>query len=252
MNTVFIMKDAGQANPYHLFYYMIGQFHPLDTDLSGGIHYFYPPTDCPLAEQALTNLPKRFIRHLYSEDDVIYKESSIKFIKEISRSDEHWIFKYIRSLYSHIWSEFKQIPGKYTYISRRKATCRRILNEPELIPLLEHLGVQVHYMEDLSFVDQIRLFAESEIITGPHGAAFSFAAFCEEGSLLYEIYKASTEKGHYVDLANECELQYKRFYGITAFDQETHDMTIDKESYIEELSILIQFRMLRTTSGVSL
>ena len=245
MDTVYIMKDAGQANPYHLFYYMIGQFYPLDTDPSGELHYFYAPTDCLLAEQALENLPKRFIRHLHSEDGVIYKESTIKFIKEICPSDEHWIFKYIRSLYSEIWSKFKQIPGKYTYISRCKATCRRILNEPDMIGPLEALDVQVHCMEDLSFVDQIRLFAESEIITGPHGAAFSFAAFCKEGTLLYEIYRASTEKGHYVDLANECQLQYRRFYGITTFDQETHDMTIDIESYIEELSILIQSRILR-------
>jgi hypothetical protein len=252
MDIVYIMKDAGQANPYHLFYYMIGQLHPLHTDPSRALHYFYAPTDCPLAEQALTNLPKRFIRHLYSEDDVIYKESNINFIKEISRSDEHWIFKYIRSLYSHIWSEFKQVPGKYTYISRRKATCRRILNESEILEPLEALDVQVHCMEDLSFVDQIRLFAESEIITGPHGAAFSFAAFCKEGTLLYEIYRASTEKGHYVDLANECQLQYKRFYEVTVSDEDTKDMTIDKESYIEELSMLIQSRILRAASSVSL
>ena len=245
MNTVFIMKDAGQGNPYHLFYYMIGQLYPLDTDHSRALHYYYAPTDCSLAEQALTNLPKRFIRHLYSEDDVIYKESSIKFIKEISPCDDHWIYKYIRSLYSHIWSQFKQIPGKYTYISRRKATCRRIINESDITAPLESLGFQVHCMEDLNFVDQIRLFAESEIITGPHGAAFSFAAFCKPGTLLYEIYRASNEKGHYIYLANECQLEYKRFYEVTMFDKDTHDMTIDEESYIEELSMLIQSRMLR-------
>jgi capsular polysaccharide biosynthesis protein len=104
-------------------------------------------------------------------------------------------------------------------------------------------------MEDLSFIDQIRLFAESEIITGPHGAAYSFAVFCQPGTLLFEIYKADNIKGHYPILANECGLQYKRFYGVNTFDEITHDMTINKESYIEELQNLIVFR--EFSSGIS-
>jgi hypothetical protein len=246
MDTVFIMKDAIHSNPYHLFYYMIGQLHASGMDKGEGrqVRYYYPPTDCMLAEQAFSNLPARFIREFELRKDAQYIEPTFHSIREINRSDEQWIFKYIRGLYSHIWSQFKQIPGKYTYISRKKATCRRILNEGSYMDELEALGVKVYYMEDLSFIDQIRLFAESEIITGPHGAAYSFGVFCQPGTLLYEIYRADHIKAHYPILANECDLQYRRFYGIDAFDEITHDMTIDKESYIEELKILIIFRKL--------
>jgi hypothetical protein len=246
MDTVFIMKDAIHSNPYHLFYYMIGQLYASGMDKGEGrpVRYYYPPTDCILAEQAFSNLPARFIREFELRKDAQYIEPTFQSITEINRYDEQWIFKYIRGLYSHIWSQFKQIPGKYTYISRKKATCRRILNEGSYMDELESLGVNLYYMEDLSFIDQIRLFAESEIITGPHGAAYSFGAFCQPGTLLYEIYRADNIKGHYTILANECNLQYRRFYGIDAFDEITHDMTIDKESYIEELKILIIFRKL--------
>ena len=244
MDTVFIMKDAIHSNPYHLFYYMIGQLFASGMDKGDGrpVRYYYPPTDCILVEQAFSNLPARFIREFELRKDAQYIEPAFQSITEINRSDEKWIFKYIRSLYSHIWSQFKQIPGKYTYISRKKATCRRILNEGSYMDELGALGVQVYCMEDLSFIDQIRLFAESEIVTGPHGAAYSFAAFSQPGSLLYEIYRADNIKGHYSILANECGLQYRRFYGIDTFDETTHDMTIDKESYIEELKTLIVFR----------
>ena len=244
MDTVFIMKDAVHGNPYHLFYYMIGQLRAsgIDKQDNSTVRYYYPPTDCALAEQALSNLPARFLREFKLRDNTIYIEPTFQSITQISPFDEQWVFKYVRGLYAHIWSQFKQIPGKYTYISRKGAACRRILNEDEYMNELNTLGVQVYCMEDLSFVDQIRLFAESEIITGPHGAAYSFAAFCQPGTLLYEIYRADDNKGHYPSLANECSLQYRRFYGINTFDKTTHDMTIDKESYIEELRVLIIFR----------
>ena len=93
----------------------------------------------------------------------------------------------------------------------------------------------------MTFIDQIKLFAESEIITGPHGAAFSFAIFCKPQTLLYEIYKADNTKAHYTILANECNLKYKRFHDVTHFNELSHDMTIDKESYIDSLNELIAF-----------
>ena len=144
MNTVFIMKDAVHSNPYHLFYYMIGQLHSSGMDKGDGrpVRYYYLPTDCILAEQALSNLPARFIREFELRKDAQYIEPTFKSNTEINRSEEQWIFKYIRGLYSHIWSQFKQIPGKYTYISRKKATCRRILNEADYTDELYTLGAK--------------------------------------------------------------------------------------------------------------
>ena len=245
MDTVLILDDCGHANPYHLFYYMIGQFKSSGLDTGANIvRYYYPQTDCELAEQALTNLPSRFVREFLMRAETKYIGTTVEFIDRIPLSDEQWIFQYIRDLYKHIWSQCSQISGKYTYISRSKATCRRILNEPEYTDALESIGVHAYCMEGLSFINQIKLFAESEIITGPHGAAYSFAAFCKPGTLIYEIYKADNIKCHYSILANECDLKYKRFYDIESFDERTHDMTIDKESYIGSLSLLIASRQL--------
>jgi capsular polysaccharide biosynthesis protein len=95
-------------------------------------------------------------------------------------------------------------------------------------------------MEDLTFEDQIKVFRESELITGPHGAAFSFGIFCEPGAILYEIYPAVRDKSHYNTLSTNCKLNYKRFINILKFNCETSDMSIDCDSYIESLKTIIE------------
>jgi len=236
---VYVMKNSDHKNPYHLFFYMLYLLKSFDS----GTHYYYPKCDNQMTEDALNNLPKRFIREFTIRSDCKYILSTIDSFERIMVADEGWIFQYIRSLYEHIWSTCKQVKGKYTYISRRQAGGRRILNEADYLDDLKQLGVSVYCMEDLSFVDQIKLFAESEILTGPHGAAFSFAVFCKPGTLLYEIYRADQIKNHYVTLANECGLTYRRFFDLE-IDETTHDMTINKESYIDSLSGLIAFSCL--------
>jgi len=237
METAYLMKNNDHKNPYHLFFYMLSYLKTFDN----GIHYYYPECDNQMVESALNNLPKRFVREFVVRDNCKYLETTTNFIERIEPADECWIFQYIRSLYEHIWSQYKQIKGKYTYISRKKAAVRRIVNEGEYLDDLSQLGVSVHFMEDMAFIEQIKLFAESEIVTGPHGAAFSFAIFCKPQTLLYEIYRADNIKGHYAILANECNLKYKRFHDVTDFNELSHDMTIEKESYIDSLNELIAF-----------
>lgn len=240
IDQVFILKDCNQENPYHLFFYMIAQLKPFDN-CSRPVRYYYPKTTCALAEAALENLPPRFIRELDLRSDCKYIESKVELIERIDPSDEPWIFQYIRSLYEHIWSKYKQIKGKYSYISRSKAHVRRITNESEVLDGIKKLGVSVYWMEDLSFIDQIKLFAESELITGPHGAAYSFAIFSEPRTTLYEIYLADRGKGHYPILAHECKLTYIRYFGIEHYNETNQDMTIDVESYLNSLEASILF-----------
>ena len=239
MEQVFILKDCMQENPYHLFFYMIAQLKPFDNGST--VYYYYPKTTCALAESAFDALPPRFIRELVIRSNCNYVETNFERIEQINPSDESWIFQYIRNVYEHIWSQFKQIKGKYSYISRSKANVRRITNESEILEGLKRLGISVYWMEDLSFVDQIKLFAESELITGPHGAAYSFATFSNPGTTLYEIYRADRGKGHYPILAHHCNLKYIRYFGIESYNETNQDMTIDVESYLNSLEAAILF-----------
>jgi len=78
-----------------------------------------------------------------------------------------------------------QKPGKekrqYLYVARTGGTHRAIVNEAEVIHALEDLGFDIVYPGNMSFIDQIALFANASIIVGPTGAQMANIAFAKRG-----------------------------------------------------------------------
>ena len=54
---------------------------------------------------------------------------------------------------------------------------RKIANEDKLIPMLKEHGFQIIYPEDISFIEQLSLYRNAEIIGGLHGGALTFQQF---------------------------------------------------------------------------
>ena len=94
------------------------------------------------------------------------------------------------------------------YISRRLATKRRLLNEPEIIAALKKFGFQEIAGEQLSFADQVRLFSTAEVVVGPHGAGFSNVMFMPAGGLLVELNPFRRVKPCYFSLASAVGVRY--------------------------------------------
>lgn len=59
------------------------------------------------------------------------------------------------------------------YISRRNARARRVRNEDEILDWLTPLGFEVCLLEEMSVVEQIRVFSRARVVVGPHGAGFT-------------------------------------------------------------------------------
>ena len=70
-------------------------------------------------------------------------------------------------------------PAPRVFISRRQTLARRIANEDAVLAALAPLGFRACVLEDLSFAEQVRLFANAEIVVGPHGAGMMNLAFSE-------------------------------------------------------------------------
>ncbi len=87
---------------------------------------------------------------------------------------------------SHLNSiETSDIPlSPYIIISRRKALCRRVINEDELNQTLAKMGFISYVLEDLDFPTQVKLFAQAKIIVGPHGAGFANMIFSKNPIIL--------------------------------------------------------------------
>lgn len=80
-------------------------------------------------------------------------------------------------------NEYKRI-----YISRADASYRKVINELEVTDFLEKYGFSVVQLGNLSFLDQVKLFRDVEIVVAPHGAGLSNLVFCPEGAKVIEIF----------------------------------------------------------------
>ncbi|MDJ0636879.1 MAG: glycosyltransferase family 61 protein [Xenococcaceae cyanobacterium MO_188.B29] len=70
------------------------------------------------------------------------------------------------------------------FISRRKALGRRIVNENEVIEALAPLGFATYILEEMSYVEQVKLFAQAQVIVAPHGAGLTNLIFAHNPIIL--------------------------------------------------------------------
>lgn len=83
-----------------------------------------------------------------------------------------------------------KVPGaKKIFISRSKASYRRMLNEADLTTLLEKRGFLTVHLEALSVVEQIALFQNADHIVASHGAGLTNLFFCKPDTKVTEIFQ---------------------------------------------------------------
>lgn len=68
------------------------------------------------------------------------------------------------------------------FISRRNSKNKRIQNEEELIAISKQHGFSVVYPEEMSLMEQVRLFVNAKTIIGATGAALTNLIYCSEGT----------------------------------------------------------------------
>ncbi len=61
--------------------------------------------------------------------------------------------------------------GRRLYLRRGDRLPRRIANEQQIMPMLEAAGYETVHLEELDFIDQIKLISEASEIVGVHGSA---------------------------------------------------------------------------------
>lgn len=105
----------------------------------------------------------------------------------ISPAACHWLRKrilsnipdaenYLHSCNSHM--------SPHVFISRKKASKRRIVNEDELSEVFSPMGFIFYNLEDMNFADQVRLFSQAKVIVAPHGAGLTNMLFSKEATII--------------------------------------------------------------------
>lgn len=108
-----------------------------------------------------------------------------------------------------------RVPGRHLYLTRGTARANRIAtNEAEVLALLRPLGFEAVDPGELSVRDQVRTFAEADVIVALHGAALANLVFCSPGSAVVELFPAGSLVADYWKMASGVPgLEYRYLCG---------------------------------------
>jgi hypothetical protein len=131
--------------------------------------------------------------------------------------------------------DLARVPGRHLYLTRGTARNNRVVeNEAEVLALLEPLGFTSVDPGALSVADQIRTFAEADVIVAPHGAALANLVFCSPGAAVVELFPAMSFVADYWKMASGVTgLEYRYLsgagtpVGTTRAEFVVADITVD-------------------------
>ncbi|WP_028981230.1 glycosyltransferase family 61 protein [Sporocytophaga myxococcoides] len=169
---------------------------------------------------------------LYQETLSLFNIKRIEYIeeKEYFRISNMYSLNYIapsgifrpenvQKLRDHVWNklEVKDLgsdKGEKIYISRAKASRRKVLNEEEVTTVLKNeYGFSIVYLEDFSFFDQVKIMYHAKYLVGIHGGGLTHIHFLKPGSGVLELRKENDfENNVYYFLADSLSVNYNYLF----------------------------------------
>ncbi|APB35288.1 Capsular polysaccharide biosynthesis protein [Gloeomargarita lithophora Alchichica-D10] len=202
---IYLLKQSPFWSEIELFY--MNQFLPGLTKLK------------PLL--SLVGVPEKAIfwtdayGHIQAQSVVA---TSLTGLPGMSYFKPRWVFEFLRSTYLP-QAQVPATPRPKLYISRSRASFRRVLNEAEVLDYLMPLGYQPVWLEDLSFPEQVGLFQQAESIIAPHGAGLANLIWCQPGAKMIEVFSPEYLPECYWVIANQMGLAYGYLLGQKQLNQ---------------------------------
>lgn len=102
-----------------------------------------------------------------------------------------WVVNFLRNAFLPLVDQQIDVSqfNKKVFISRKDAGQRRMLNEDELFELFEEKGFTRYCMSELSFLEQVALFKQAEVVVAAHGSALTNIVFAMPGTTVCEIFQ---------------------------------------------------------------
>lgn len=104
------------------------------------------------------------------------------------------------------------------YISRSLANRRKIINEIEVEAVLKQYNFCKYLLEELSFRDQVTLFAKAEAVVAPHGAGLTNLMFAQSGTSVLELFEPSLKSPCFYILSDSMKHNYHYLIGEPHID----------------------------------
>ena len=144
----------------------------------------------------------------------------------VSPAQLHWLHRRFRDQLQPVGKPWRRV-----LISRQRSSRRRCLNEDQLLAALDPYGFERHCLEDLSVIEQLRLFSESALLVGAHGAGFSNLVACAPQACIVEFLPRRGAFCHYYAMADVLGLSHGHLVASRC-DLETDDFTVTPEDVL--------------------
>lgn len=189
---VAVIAQEGGSNYYHWMVEVLPKLAMLEEN---NISYdrLYVSTQLPFMRQTLSLLGVNQEKIVEARPNTYIEaqELIIPSAPSLSCYTPKWIVEYLRNKLipqaEHMVSV--QFFSKKVFISRKKASYRRILNEDEVFGILEPLGFVRYNLEDLTVLEQVHLFNHADVIIAPHGAGLVNLVFAQPNTLVIELFQ---------------------------------------------------------------
>jgi capsular polysaccharide biosynthesis protein len=125
-----------------------------------------------------------------------------------------WVTHFLRE--QLLPPSYERVPGRRLYVTRGSSKNNRaVLNEAEVTAALEARGFESVNPASLTIDDEIRTFAEADVVVSAHGGALSNIVFMNPGSLVIELFPASHVMPYYWKISGTVPgLAYRYLCGI--------------------------------------
>ncbi len=135
-----------------------------------------------------------------------------------------WAIEYLRNKFLPLVNKnlHEQKFSKKVFISRKDTNLRQMNNEDEAFKLLEAEGFERYELGNLSFLEQVELFSNADIVIGANGSGLVNIMFCKPTTKVIEIFQARSDSTFYY-LGQTLGLNYTciktmEFSSIEAFE----------------------------------
>jgi capsular polysaccharide biosynthesis protein len=145
-----------------------------------------------------------------------------------------WVVTFLRDLYN---SEHKKKDAfSKIYLSRKKVTSRKIINNDAFNKLLNAYGIKEVFPEDYTVSELAELLAGAKFVISIHGSGLSNICFISEKTIIIDILAPYHQDGYYWMLSNIRNSKYIGFFGEGAHPKDDLDLVknkIDDDFYLD-------------------